>query len=127
MSLAAGQQWTYNAPQGFENSRIVIGAIANCGEQGRIICFSVLNAPYQAEDGSFQPVTLLFIPMTEAAFLETIVAHDGEADPPERFVEALQGWQNDPNGLTFFTVPYETTFDRLMTAQASQMIGRSAA
>ncbi len=127
MKFAAGQQWTYRAPEGYETSRIVIGAVATCANNRQIICFSVTDAPRYGDDGSAQIVTIPFVPMSEDAFSETVVEQCGEADPPETFSEALANWSNDPRGLSVFTVPFEGGLDRMIALQMAAIVGDSAA
>lgn len=127
MEFAAGQQWTYRAPEGFESSRIIIGAVATCADNRHIICFSVLNAPRFDEDGNIERVTIPFVPMSEEAFAKTVVDPLGPADPPEAFSDALENWSNDPRGLTVFTVPFEGALDRMIALQMAAIVGDSAA
>src|SRR5262245_58511577 len=105
MQLAAGQCWTYRAPEGFEASRVVIGAIVRFDRKRSIICASVYGAPRRRSDGTIETVMIPFLPMTEPAFLSSIVAPDGAAEPPEMFARKLQEWSDDPRGLSTFTVP----------------------
>ncbi|MDX2257344.1 MAG: hypothetical protein NW205_00355 [Hyphomicrobiaceae bacterium] len=117
MDLAAGQSWTYDAPAGFETSRIVIGALATCSTGGRIVCFSVSKAPYRWPDGRIETVSIPFVPMSEAAFWRTIRSSIGEGEPDERFAQALSAWADDPRGLAMFTVPYDGLLDDLIARQ----------
>ncbi len=66
MSFAAGQRWTYRAPQGFEASRLVIGAIFKFEGSDSIVCCSVTGAPRRHADGSIDVVAIPFLPMSEA-------------------------------------------------------------
>lgn len=127
MEFAAGQQWTYNAPAGHEASRIVIGAVATCGDGRNIICFSVSNAPRIGPTGDVEVVTIPFVPMTRDAFEKTVIEQDGEADPPKEFSDALQGWSADARGLSIFTVPFEGYLDRMIALQMAAIVGKPAA
>lgn len=129
MKFAAGQCWTYRAPQGFESSRLLIGAIATFDKGGHIVCCSVVHAPKRHVDGRLELVTIPFLPMTEAAFEASVVALDAEAqeDLPQGFVEKVQEWSNDPKGLSVFTVPFEGFLDQMITHQMAAMAGLSAA
>ncbi len=126
MQLAAGQRWTYRPPEGFETSRIVIGALATCEAAGRIVCFSVMAAPYRWPDGRFEAVSIPFVPLSESAFVETVVAPDGDGDPDDGFAEALSAWAADPRGLTLFTVPYDGLLDVLIARQMAALSGGSS-
>ncbi len=126
MELAAGQRWAYRAPAGHEDSRIVIGAIVRFDGHEPVICCSVTGAPSERPD-STEPVTISFLPITESAFRQTVTEPDGTCELPEAFASELQGWGTDPRGLTFFTVPFEGSLDRLIAQQMAAIIGRSAA
>ncbi len=127
MSICAGQRWTYRAPDGFEASRLVIGAIVRFDSGRTAICCSVTEAPRCNPDGSIDRVSIPFLPFTEAAFRASIVALDGAAEPPAAFGEKLQDWQDDPRGFSTFTVPFEGYLDRLIALQMAEIVGRAAA
>ncbi len=76
--IKAGQVWRYSAPDGFEASRISIGAIATFPDQRRIICVSVNDAPQRQPDGSIAAMNIAFLPLSEDAFAATVVALDDE-------------------------------------------------
>lgn len=125
MSYATGQLWTYKAPEGFENSRIVIGAVATCTDDSRIICFSVSNAP--ANGSRSETTTIPFIPMREDAFAKTVKELVGEGEPPESFSVNLTSWSEDARGLSVFTVPFEGFLDRMIALQMAAIVGQPAA
>ena len=127
MSFAAGQRWTYRAPQGFEASRVVIGAILKFEGSESIICCTVTGAPRRHADGSVDVVTIPFLPMSEEALTATVVAPDGAEEPAAAFAEKLQEWTNDPRGLTTFTVPFDGHLDHLIAHQMAKIVGLSAA
>ncbi len=127
MKFAAGQEWSYKAPTGFETSRIVIGAVATCGDGNHIICFSVYKAPRHSPSGDVDVVTIPFVPMSEKAFAETVRELTGEADPPDDFSDALKAWSEDPRGLSIFTVPFEGVIDRMIALQMAAIVGSPAA
>jgi hypothetical protein len=127
MQLSAGQCWTYRAPQGFEASRLIIGAIVAFGGKRSIVCCSVTGAPRRRADGSYEAIVIPFLPMTEPAFRASVVELDGVADPPELFAQKLQEWGDDPRGLTTFTVPFEGFLDRMIALQMAEIAGQSAA
>lgn len=127
--LATRQLWTYRAPQGFESSRLVVGALVTFDGWERIVCCSALDAPRRlpSESGDTGRVVIPFLPMSETAFLRSIVALDGAGEPPEGFARALDDWQADTRGLTVFTVPFEGDLDRMIARQMAAIIGQSAA
>lgn len=128
MELAAGQSWTYRAPPGFETSRLLIGAIASFDGGQPIVLAAAVHAPRRHADGHLEPVTIPFLPMTEAAFRASVLAADAEAEPlPAQFSEKLNEWQNDPRGLTTFTVPFEGYLDQMIAHQMAEIAGLSAA
>ncbi|HEX2842037.1 hypothetical protein [Hyphomicrobium sp.] len=128
MHFAAGQSWSYRAPQGFESSRLLIGAIATFNGNRNIICSAVIHAPRRHADGHIEMVTIPFLPMTDAALAASVVSLcDAAAELPENFVEKLQEWSNDPKGLTAFTVPFEGFLDQMIAHQMAEIAGLSAA
>lgn len=128
MDFAAGQSWSYRAPEGFETSRLLIGAIASFDGAQHIVLAAAVHAPRRHADGHLERVTIPFLPMTEAAFRASVVAHDEAAEPlPEAFSEKLSDWQNDPRGLTTFTVPFEGFLDQMIAHQMAEIARQSAA
>lgn len=130
MDYKAGQCWRYDAPEGFESSRVVIGAIASFSGDARIICFSVLDAPERQDDGDVLPVTIPFLPLSEAAFASSVTALDETTDAaalPEGFAQALTQWRDDPRGLSCFTVAFDGSLDRLIARQMAAIVGTDAA
>lgn len=127
MSIVAGQRWTYRAPEGFETSRLVIGAIVHFDSGRTAVCCSVTEAPRRNPDGSVDRVSIPFLPLTEAAFRATVTGLDGTAEPPVLFGQKLQNWQDDPRGYSTFTVPFDGHLDRLIALQMAEIVGRSAA
>ncbi|WP_295556266.1 hypothetical protein [uncultured Hyphomicrobium sp.] len=128
MNFAAGQSWSYRAPQGFEASRLLIGAVATFDQDRTIVCCAVVHAPRRHADGHLDMVTIPFLPLTQAAFEASVVAADeAPAELPEGFVEKLTEWSNDPRGLTAFTVPFDGFLDHLIAHQMADIVGLSAA
>lgn len=128
MEFAAGQSWTYRAPQGFETSRLLIGAIASFDGEQHIVLAAAVHAPRRHADGHLERVTIPFLPMTEEAFRASVVACDETAEPlPAVFSEKLSAWQNDPKGLTTFTVPFQGFLDEMIASQMAEIAGLSAA
>lgn len=128
MQFAAGQRWTYRAPQGYAGSRLVIGAVVVFPDEHPVLCCSVFGAPRRRPDGSVDTVTIPFLPMTEGALAATVVQLDAtDAQPAPHFLEALEAWQGDARGLTTFTVPFEGFLDRMIALQMAEIVGRTAA
>jgi hypothetical protein len=120
----AGQRWTYRAPEGFENSRIVIGAIVSFEDGERVVCCSVEGAPQREPDGSVGRVLIPFLPMTEAAFAATAVAADGEAAAPAEFAAGYEAWKADARGLSYFTVHFDGFLDKMIARQMAEIVGK---
>jgi hypothetical protein len=123
MQLAAGQQWTYRAPEGFEASRLVVGAIVTFAEREAIACCAVLGAPSRQPDGSVAAATIPFLPLAVGALARSVVEPDGAGTLPDGFAEALAAWQEDPRGLASFTVPFEGFLDQMIARQMAEIIG----
>ena len=102
-----GQSWTYEAPKGFEQSRIIIGAILTFAHHEPVICASVTDAPMRADSGDLQPLTIPFLPFSETAFKQTILAADGQAELPASFSANYKSWKTDQKGLGFINIPFK--------------------
>ncbi len=127
MELHAGQSWTYRSPQGYEASRLVIGAVASFDHHRAVVLAAVTGAPRRHADGHLEAVTIPFIPMTEEAFRASVVECEGIGELPEAFFLKLEEWQNDPRGLSTFTVPFTGFLDQMIANQMAEIAGRSAA
>lgn len=127
--LKAGQVWRYHAPEGFEQSRLVIGAIATFADQRRIVCVSVNEAPQRHPDGSIAAMNIAFLPLSEDAFAATVVALDDEASVGvnTEFADGFTEWNDDERGLTCFTVAFDGWLDRLIARQMAAIVGSDAA
>ncbi len=129
--IEAGQCWTYRAPGGFENSRLIVGAVVRFENREDIVCASAVHAPPRNPEPSEQikapSTTVAFIPMTETAFRASVIHCEGTAEPPEAFASSLQSWQADPKGLSVFKVPFEGSLDRMIALQMAQIVGQPAA
>lgn len=127
VQIAAGQCWQFDTSHGFDDARIIIGALVTPQQGERIICFTVTRAPTTLDGGIASDAMISFIPMTESAFRQTITEPDGSASPPPEFSDELQAWQSDERGLTIFTVPFDGCLDRLLARQAASVISQPAA
>jgi len=127
MEFHAGQCWTYRAPEGYESSRLIIGAIVTFERDRSIICCAVTGAPRRYKDGHIDPVLIPFLPMTEQALRASVTGFEGLAELPSAFAEKLDEWSNDPRGLTTFTVAFEGFLDRMIAMQMAEIAGLSAA
>lgn len=119
----AGSRWRYRAPAGYEASRIVIGAILRFAGQEPVVCCAVYDAPRRRPDGTVDAVTIPFLPMTASALAASVVAEDGAGALPEGFAAALAVWQDDPRGLSAFTVPFEGQLDLMIARQMAEIAG----
>ena len=77
-------------------------------------------------DGSLERVTVPFLPMTLEALERTVTALDGEDAVAAEFASHFESWRNDPRGLSFFTVPFEGSLDRMIALQMAEIVGSSA-
>jgi hypothetical protein len=128
MSFVAGQAWAYRAPEGFETSRIVIGAIVRFEDRESIVCISVLDAPRNASSVHNDVVNIPFVPMSESAFAATVTALVADqAEVPDAFATQLQAWSTDERGLAVFTVPFLGYLNQMMSMQMSAIAGQQQA
>jgi hypothetical protein len=123
--FAPGQTWTYDVPETHSASRIVIGAVLGFST-GDVICCAVTSAPRRLPDGTLDTATIPFLPMSADALAQTVLTQDTPLPLPKGFAEALDVWQEDPRGLTVFTVPFEGLLDRLIARQMAAIIGVDA-
>lgn len=122
-TFRAGESWTYSAPQGFEASRIVVGAVLTFQDREPIVCCAVTAAPRKNPDGRLEAVTVPFLPMTATALAATVRAPAGEGALPDGFAGALEVWAADPRGLSAFTVPFEGWLDHMIARQMAEIAG----
>lgn len=111
-TIAAGQSWKYRAPQGFEQSRLVVGAIVKFEVNESIVCCSVLDVPRGGKT-----VTFPFLPLTESAFRASILELDGVAEIPGSFASRLLQWAEDKEGMMAFKVPFAGSLDQMIELQ----------
>ena len=118
----AGERWSYRAPEGFERSRIVVGAVVEFADREPIVCCAVTGAPGRRPDGSLDTITIPFLPMTSNALIHSVIARDGLEKLPGDFGTAFQTWRDDPRGLTAFTVPFEGLLEHLIARQMEEIV-----
>lgn len=125
MSFVAGQSWAYRAPEGFQSSRIVIGAIVRFEDRESIVCISVLDAPRAHNSPSGDTVTIPFVPLSEGAFAASVTALAADEEHvPDAFANQLQAWSVDDRGLAVFTVPFLGYLDQMMSMQMAAIAGQ---
>ena len=86
-------------------------------------CCSVVGALQQRPDGSLERVTIPFLPMTVDALERTVLALQGEAPVAPAFAAHFTNWHDDERGLSFFTVPFEGSLDRMIALQMAEIAG----
>jgi hypothetical protein len=118
----AGERWSYRAPEGFERSRIVVGAVVEFADREPIVCCAVTGAPGRRPDGGLDTITIPFLPMTSNALIRSVIARDGTEKLPGDFATAFQTWRDDPRGLTAFTVPFEGLLEHLIARQMEEIV-----
>lgn len=120
--FAVGQKWRYAAPDAVAGSRFVIGAILAFGGDTRIICSTVTNVLQKQPDGSLGIVTIAFLPMTEAALAATVTEPDGDGEVSPNFASQFAAWHEDGRGLSYFTVPFDGSLDRMIARQMAELV-----
>ncbi len=106
-SYHVGQSWIYEAPKGFEESRIIIGAILTFAGHEPVICAAVTGAPMKNETGDVHPLTIPFLPFSKTAFDQTVKSYDGMKELPASFRENYKSWKTDQKGLGFINIPFK--------------------
>ena len=122
-SCAAGQMWSYRTSPELADSRIVIGALLSFESEQSIACCSVLGALQRRPDGRLERVTIPFLPMTVDALERTVLGLEGEAAVAPAFAAHFTSWHDDERGLSFFTVPFEGSLDRMIALQMAEIAG----
>jgi hypothetical protein len=115
--IAAGQSWKYRAPQGYEDSRIVVGAIVHFEKGESVVCCSVHNVPRKVNGSSSETITLPFLPLTESAFRSSISEKDGVGELAGSFAQRLLTWAEDANGMVAFKVPFSGNLEQMVELQ----------
>lgn len=125
MTFEAGQRWAYRAPDEIADSRIHIGAIVEFSGGVTIACCAVTGAQQDASSGGLERATIPFLPLSLEALAKTVTARDGDAECPEEFAAALEAWGQDPRGVSYYTVPFEGSLERLIGLQMAAIVGQS--
>ena len=124
-SFTVGHMWTYRASSGLEDSRIIVGALVAFAEGETIACCTVTGALQQRPDGSLERVTIPFLPMTVTALERTVLERDGEAEVAPAFAAHFASWHDDERGLSYFTVPFKGSLDRMIALQMAEIVGET--
>ena len=114
--FSVGQLWTYPSPEGFEDSRVLIGGIMSLENADDIICVSVLNAAVPRRQAQVSRATIPFLPFTRTAMEKTVLELDGSDEVPEEFDQAFEAWKDDTNAKDFFTVALPALLSELYFA-----------
>ncbi len=123
MEFSVGQLWTYSAPQVIADSRITIGALVEFESGHMLACCCVTGALQKRPDGVTERVTIPFLPMTVDALRRTVVSLEGCGDVADAFAAHFESWSEDPRGVSYFTVPFEGTLDRMIALQMAEIAG----
>ncbi|MGD9802195.1 MAG: hypothetical protein AB7E81_16075 [Hyphomicrobiaceae bacterium] len=124
MNFAAGQQWAYAAPPEIPDSRIVIGAILEFGGGRVIACCTVTAALQSGAGGAAERIAIPFLPMSREALAQTVTQLDGTGVLPAAFADELESWSNDPRGVSYFTVPFEGSLERMIALQMASLVDK---
>ncbi len=119
MEIAPRQVWTYDAPPGYETSRIIIGTIEDVPGEGDIVCVTVTGAPLPVRGGGLQAETLTFVPFSRAALEDTLRSQEGEADLPVDFSDLRDNWMEETGGTEYLTIPLPLFLDMLAAGSQS--------
>lgn len=108
-----GQAWLYPTPEGFEDSRIIIGAIEPVQDSEPLICVTISNAPVPQPDGRIAKATIPFMPFTQTALDATILRMDKVSGVAEEFQAPYEAWCEDPEGKGFFNISFPALLAQL--------------
>ncbi len=112
-----GQSWSYKTLPGFENSRILIGAIEEeIPEIGEVICISLTHAPMPSTASSVaEMATIPFIPFARDAIDQSVIKLDGDDTLPENFEDLRADWKSETDGEDFLPVSVPVFLDMLVS------------
>jgi hypothetical protein len=123
--IEIGQAWRYVAPDGREQSCLIVGAIVRFPERRTVVCCAAIDkrASDHARDMAATPPTAIaFIPMTEAAFRASITHLDSERNEvPDSFFDEFDKWHGDPRGMRVFDVTFEGSLERMIARQMARI------
>ena len=105
---SVGQAWVYKAPKGFDESRIVVGAILTFARHDPVICAAVTQAPMLDSTGMVHPLTIPFLPFSKSAFDQTVLNIDGSLKLPKDFDSYYTCWKSDQKGLGYINTPFKS-------------------
>lgn len=125
-SFQTGQMWSYRTRPALADSRLIIGALLAFEAGPPIACCTVTGALQQLPDGRLERVTIPFLPMTVAALARTVTTIEGEASVAPAFAAHFASWHDDDRGLSYFTVPFEGSLDRMIALQMAEIAGDEA-
>ena len=120
--FAAGQSWRLRSHDLEGQPRLVIGAILAFENSERIVCVSMIAAASAAPAPDEGERTIAFLPLSEAAFRDSVTEVDGTREPAEGFAAEFEVWRADPRGLSVFTVPFDGSLDRLIARQMEAIV-----
>ena len=110
----AGQSWSYETPPGYEDSRIVIGAIEEVEGVGEIICIRLTNAPLPSPGSSgAQKGDIGFIPFTREAIDKSVKKMEGKVEVGDDFEAIKADWLADTKGEDYMPIPVPLFLDML--------------
>lgn len=121
--MQLGQSWTYRVAEGFEQSRLIVGATLEVDDKTSVVCCSVTKAPVAVNGVRGQTFTIPFLPIVTQAFWATALTRDGEAKLPPTFPRHFRRWKDNPRGLMAFTVPFDGFLDQMFELQTVRTKG----
>lgn len=120
LSYTTGQSWTWVSPEGFEQSRVVIGAIEQTAGGGEVVCVAITGLPVPAAQGEVQLTTISFVPFTREAIDASLKENEGEQPVPDAFTPALEQWRANPEGPLAVPVPLPNFLAEVYRSQSQQ-------
>lgn len=116
---AVGQSWAYAALPGFEQSRIVIGAIVANENVGEVICVTLVDVPLIQNQGAApEPATIDFVPFARSAIDDSVTGTPGQAAPSPIFAELHENWMEETEGDDYLTISVPIFLDILMATES---------
>jgi hypothetical protein len=118
-NYAVGQSWAYAARPGFEQSRIVIGAIEANADVGQVICVTLLDVPLiHAKGEPPQPSTIDFVPFARSAIDESVTGAPAAGQVSPIFAELHGEWKEETEADDYLTIPVPVFLEILEAAES---------
>ncbi len=115
-ALQPGQVWTFDAPEGQADARLIVSQIEDHAEHGPVVHISIVNvSAVHPQTGAPTLVSIMHMAFARAAVKSSVNTLDGDSDPPEYFEAALDYWRSVKPGV--WTIPVGEALTAMLEAE----------